>query len=122
MIILELPCHRQAPAQADSGTFEGLARSLDDWLVQPFVVLIDAEADYLSEETERSGVPTRKRRHPPNRLGYILPARHCALFCHPQQKPEYQVTEEVKDLRRKARDLKECVADLTLENRLLKKA
>ncbi|MFK4004588.1 IS3 family transposase [Qipengyuania sp. NPDC077563] len=30
-------------------------------------------------------------------------------------------TDEVKDLRREARDLKECVADLTLENRLLKK-
>ena len=30
-------------------------------------------------------------------------------------------TEEVKDLRREARDLKECVADLALENRLLKK-
>ena len=31
-------------------------------------------------------------------------------------------TEEVKDLRREARDLKECVADLTLESRLLKKS
>ena len=31
-------------------------------------------------------------------------------------------TEEVKDLRRESRDLKECVADLTLENRLLKKS
>ena len=30
-------------------------------------------------------------------------------------------TEEVKGLRREARDLKECVADLTIENRLLKK-
>jgi len=30
--------------------------------------------------------------------------------------------DEVKDLRREARDLKECVADLTLENRLLKKS
>ncbi|WP_148309194.1 IS3 family transposase [Sphingopyxis fribergensis] len=30
-------------------------------------------------------------------------------------------TDEVKGLRREARDLKECVADLTLENRLLKK-
>ncbi|WP_247712270.1 IS3 family transposase [Qipengyuania qiaonensis] len=30
-------------------------------------------------------------------------------------------TDEVKDLRREARDLKECVADLTLENRVLKK-
>ena len=31
-------------------------------------------------------------------------------------------TGEVQDLRREARALKECVADLTLENRLLKKA
>ena len=31
-------------------------------------------------------------------------------------------TDEVKDLRREARDLKECVADITLENRLLKKS
>lgn len=30
-------------------------------------------------------------------------------------------TGEVQDLRREARNLKECVADLTLENRLLKK-
>ena len=30
-------------------------------------------------------------------------------------------TDEVKDLRREARDLKKCVADLNLENRLLKK-
>ena len=30
-------------------------------------------------------------------------------------------TGEVQDLRREARALKECVADLTLENRLLKK-
>ena len=31
-------------------------------------------------------------------------------------------TSEVQDLRREARALKECVADLTLENRLLKKS
>jgi transposase len=31
-------------------------------------------------------------------------------------------TGEVQDLRREARNLKECVADLTLENRLLKKS
>jgi transposase len=30
--------------------------------------------------------------------------------------------DEVRDLRRESRDLKECVADLTLENRLLKKS
>ena len=31
-------------------------------------------------------------------------------------------SDEVKDLRHQARDLKGCVADLTLENRLLKKS
>jgi transposase len=31
-------------------------------------------------------------------------------------------SDEVKELRREARDLKECVADLTLESRLLKKS
>ena len=31
-------------------------------------------------------------------------------------------TDEVKDLRREASALKECLADLTLENRLLKKS
>lgn len=31
-------------------------------------------------------------------------------------------SDEVKDLRREAGALKECVADLTLENRLLKKS
>ncbi len=31
-------------------------------------------------------------------------------------------TDEVKDLRREARDLKKCVADLTLENWLLQKS
>jgi transposase len=31
-------------------------------------------------------------------------------------------SDEVKDLRHQTRDLKECVADLTLENRLLKKS
>ena len=30
--------------------------------------------------------------------------------------------EEVTELRREGRDLKECVAELTLENRLLKKS
>lgn len=32
VIALDLPGHGQTPAEADSGTFEGLARSLDDWL------------------------------------------------------------------------------------------
>ncbi len=31
-------------------------------------------------------------------------------------------SDEVKELRRESRDLKECVADLTLKNRLLKKS
>ena len=31
-------------------------------------------------------------------------------------------SDEVRDLRHQTRDLKECVADLTLENRLLKKS
>jgi transposase len=31
------------------------------------------------------------------------------------------ISDEVKDLRRESRDLKDCVADLTLENRLLEK-
>lgn len=31
-------------------------------------------------------------------------------------------SDEVKDLRRELRDLKECMADLALENRLLKKS
>ena len=41
VIILELPGHGQAHAQADSGTFEGLARSLDDWLVKENLTGID---------------------------------------------------------------------------------
>ena len=41
MIILELPGHGQAPAQADSGTFEGLTRSLDDWLIKENLTGID---------------------------------------------------------------------------------
>ena len=41
MIILELSSHGQAPAQVDSGTFEGLARSLDDWLVKENLTGID---------------------------------------------------------------------------------
>lgn len=36
--------------------------------------------------------------------------------------PRAAISDEVKDLRRESRDLKECVADLTLENRLLKKS
>ena len=32
VITLDLPGHGQTPAEADSGTFDGLARSLDSWL------------------------------------------------------------------------------------------
>ena len=32
IIALDLPGHGKTPEEADSGTFEGLARSLDDWL------------------------------------------------------------------------------------------
>lgn len=32
VIALDLPGHGQTPEEADSGTFNGLARSLDDWL------------------------------------------------------------------------------------------
>lgn len=32
VIALDLPGHGQTPAEADSGTFDGLARSLDEWL------------------------------------------------------------------------------------------
>ena len=32
VIALDLPGHGQSPEEADSGTFDGLARSLDDWL------------------------------------------------------------------------------------------
>ncbi|WP_343342860.1 alpha/beta fold hydrolase [Sphingomicrobium sp. XHP0239] len=41
LIILELPGHGQAPAQNDSGTFQGLARSLDDSLVKENLTGID---------------------------------------------------------------------------------
>lgn len=50
MIILELPSHGQAPAQADSGTFEGLARSLDDWLVKENLTGIDMVGSSLGAE------------------------------------------------------------------------
>ena len=40
----------------------------------------------------------------------------------PEDAPPAATTDEVKDLRREARDLKEVVAEQTLELRLLKKA
>lgn len=33
VIAIDLPGHGNSPAESDSGTFAGLARSLDDWLV-----------------------------------------------------------------------------------------
>ncbi len=47
MIILKLPGHGQAPAQDDSGTFEGLGRSLDDWLVKENLTGIDMVGIFL---------------------------------------------------------------------------
>lgn len=41
VIALDLPGHGQTPAEADSGTFNGLARSLDDWLVAENLAGID---------------------------------------------------------------------------------
>ncbi len=41
VIALDLPGHGQTPAEADSGTFNGLARSLDDWLVSENLAGID---------------------------------------------------------------------------------
>ncbi|RDC58940.1 Haloacetate dehalogenase [Alteripontixanthobacter maritimus] len=41
VIALDLPGHGQTPAEADSGTFDGLARSLDDWLVAKDLTGID---------------------------------------------------------------------------------
>ena len=32
LILIDLPGHGRSPAEADSGTFEGLVRSLDEWL------------------------------------------------------------------------------------------
>ena len=41
VIALDLPGHGQTPAEADSGTFNGLARSLDDWMVSESLEGID---------------------------------------------------------------------------------
>ncbi|MGX7925329.1 alpha/beta fold hydrolase [Tsuneonella sp. HG094] len=41
VIALDLPGHGQTPAEADSGTFKGLARSLEDWLVSENLTGID---------------------------------------------------------------------------------
>lgn len=41
VILLDLPGHGESPAEADSGTFNGLARSLDEWLVRENLAGID---------------------------------------------------------------------------------
>jgi pimeloyl-ACP methyl ester carboxylesterase len=41
VIALDLPGHGQAPEEVDSGTFDGLARSLDDWLQRESLVGVD---------------------------------------------------------------------------------
>lgn len=41
VIALDLPGHGQTPAEADSGTFAGLARSVEDWLVKENLEGID---------------------------------------------------------------------------------
>lgn len=41
VIALDLPGHGQSPAEIDSGTFDGLARSLDTWLDREGLVGVD---------------------------------------------------------------------------------
>ncbi|QGN55730.1 alpha/beta fold hydrolase [Novosphingobium sp. Gsoil 351] len=41
VIALDLPGHGQTPAEADSGTFNGLARTVEDWLVSENLEAID---------------------------------------------------------------------------------
>ena len=41
VIVLDLPGHGQTPAAADSGTFAGLARSLDEWLSRESLTGVD---------------------------------------------------------------------------------
>ena len=41
VIALDLPGHGQTPAEADSGTFDGLARSVEDWLAKENLGEID---------------------------------------------------------------------------------
>lgn len=38
---MDLPGHGQTPTEADSGTFGGLARSLDDWLRAENLIEVD---------------------------------------------------------------------------------
>jgi pimeloyl-ACP methyl ester carboxylesterase len=41
VILLDLPGHGESPAEGDSGTFNGLARSFDEWLVRENFVGLD---------------------------------------------------------------------------------
>lgn len=41
VIAMDLPGHGQTPEEVDSGTFDGLARSLDDWLSEQGLVNVD---------------------------------------------------------------------------------
>ena len=41
VIAMDLPGHGQTPEEVDSGTFDGLARSLDDWLSDQGLVNVD---------------------------------------------------------------------------------
>ena len=54
-------------------------------------------------------------------VGVSSPGDYAALKFPPTPRHDPNLG-EVQDLRREARALKECVADLTLENRLLKKS
>lgn len=41
VIAIDLPGHGESPTENDSGTFAGLARSLDEWLVQEKLTAVD---------------------------------------------------------------------------------
>lgn len=41
VITLDLPGHGESPAESDSGTFDGLARSLENWLIGEKLVSVD---------------------------------------------------------------------------------
>ena len=77
--------------------------------------------------TARSGVAapilSRSRRHNRTSSAWFLRASLEAVKRRlAGDTARAATTGEVQDLRREARALKECVADLTFENRLLKKA
>lgn len=41
VIAIDLPGHGESPAENDSGTFDGLARSVEEWLVQEKLTAVD---------------------------------------------------------------------------------